>query len=318
MLKNKKVLITGGAGAIGTILTKELEKENMVYIVDNLSSGQWENLNDIRCTFINADIRDNDKLKKIFCKKYDIVIHLAAHFANQNSVDFPFSDMGVNISGTLNILEMCRKQKSRFIFASSSCVYGDREEVLNERMAIKDLHTPYAISKFSGELYTKFYIKHYGVEGVILRFFNNYGPYDLPGEYRNVIPNFILKAIRNEELIITGSGNETRDFNYCSNTVSGIINSACIDYKDIYENPIFNIGSGVETKISEIANLIKSLTNSKSEIIIKERRKWDQTTKRCADIEKAKKYLKYEPKVELKDGLKRTLDWFILQDWKRF
>lgn len=317
-MKDKKILITGGAGAIGTILIKELIKDNEIYVIDNFSSGVIENLDGINCHLTNADIRDNDKLSALFKNKFDVVIHLAAHFANQNSVDFPISDQMVNTNGTLNILNQCLKNMPRFIYASSSCIYGGYSPPFSEDMKIDDLHTPYAISKYAGELYTRFYAKQYELETISLRFFNNFGPYDLPGNYRNVLPNFLLKAIRNEDLTITGSGEETRAFNYCTNTVSAIIKAANVSYDKVPELPVFNVGTTEETKILYLAKKIIELTSSKSQIIMKGRRKWDHTSRRSADLTKITKHLGYEPAVSFDDGLEKTVEWFLNQNWKRY
>lgn len=168
--------MTGGAGAIGSVLVRKLVAENEVTILDNLSSGRRSNVEGLPVHLIVADIRDIDKLAAVFEETpFDIVFHLAAHFANQNSVDFPTSDLSVNGMGMLNLLEMCRKKRPRFVYASSSCVYGDKSGPLHENLQIDDLHTPYAISKYSGELYCRFYATHYKIETVVLRFFNNYG-----------------------------------------------------------------------------------------------------------------------------------------------
>jgi nucleoside-diphosphate-sugar epimerase len=214
--RSKEILITGGAGAIGSVLVRQLLPDHKITIVDNLSSGERANVESLDVELAVVDIRDLDKLASIFAEKtFDIVIHLAAHFANQNSVDFPATDLSVNLAGTLNLLELCRESRPRFVYASSSCVYGAKSGPLHESLPIDDLHTPYAITKYTGELYCRFYAHHYGIESIALRFFNNYGPFDPPGKYRNAVPNFVLKALRGEDIVITGTGDETRDFCYC-------------------------------------------------------------------------------------------------------
>lgn len=317
-MKNKRILVTGGAGAIGTVLIKKLIHDNEIYVIDNLSSGRHENLNGLDCHLTIADIRDNDKLLNLFKNKFDVVIHLAAHFANQNSVDFPTSDMSVNIQGTLNILNQCLRDMPRLIFSSSSCIYNGYDPPFHEDMKICDLHTPYAISKYTGELYTRYYAKQYGLQAIVLRFFNNFGPYDLPGNYRNVIPNFLLKAIRNQDLTITGTGEETRSFNYCDNTVSAIMRAVTVSYDSVHEFPVFNVGPIEETKILYLAKKIIELTSSKSKIIFKEQRNWDHAIRRSADLTKATKYLGYKPQVSFDEGLQKTVDWFVAQNWEGF
>jgi len=317
-MKNKKVLVTGGTGAIGTVLVRKIAHDNDVTVVDNLSSSSISNLDGVDCRIIVADIRDGDKMDAVFERDYDVVVHLAAHFANQNSIDYPLSDESVNIAGTVELLQRCRKCMPRFVYASSSCLYGGGEPPFTEDRKIDDLHTPYAISKYGGELYSKFYARHYGLETVSLRFFNSFGPYDLPGAYRNVLPNFLLRAMRGQELTITGDGNETRDFNFSDNTVGAIIRAATTPYEQMPQDPVFNVGTGRETRILYLAEQIKELPNSQSEIIIKGRRKWDHTSRRAADIGKISEYLGYRPEVGFDEGLKRTVEWFVAQDWSRF
>jgi len=308
-MSRKRLLITGGAGAIGAVLTRRLVSKHSVTVIDNLSSGHLANLQAVDACFEHIDIRDEDKLNKIFKTNFDVVVHLAAHFANQNSVEYPSTDLSVNVVGTLNILKHCAAGKSRFVYASSSCVYGGNEPPFKEEMPINDLHTPYAVSKYSGELYTDYFIRNEGLEGISLRFFNNFGPYDPSGQYRNVLPNFIHKAMNNEDIVITGTGNETRDFNYCENTVDGILAACFVNYDDLPAHKSFNIGSGEEWSIKDLAERIIRLTNSKSSIKYIGRRGWDHTSRRYADISKAKEYLGYEPAVGFLEGLEQTVAW---------
>jgi UDP-glucose 4-epimerase len=313
--EGQRILVTGGAGAIGSSLIREIADTNQVVVLDNFSSGRRENLEGVRCTMIEGDIADADDLKQAFEGGVDVVIHLAAHFANQNSLDHPLKDAHVNIGGTINLLERSRQAGGRFVLASSSCVYGAGSEPFREDESVTDLHTPYAVSKYSAERYARFYQEHYGLDVVILRFFNNFGPFDPPGQYRNVLPNFLLKATRGEDIPITGSGQETRDFNYCSNTVSAVLAAATAPYEGLLPDPVFNVGSGVETTIHELAEMVVSATRSKSKIVFKDRRGWDHTSRRCADISKARSALGYEPKIDLADGLEMTVSWFNQQDW---
>ncbi|MGI9460606.1 MAG: NAD-dependent epimerase/dehydratase family protein [Pirellulales bacterium] len=316
--QSKSILVTGGAGAIGSTVVRRLSKNNLVVVVDNLSSGSRSNIADVPCELVVADIRDNEKVASIFnANSFDVVIHLAAHFANQNSVDFPTSDLSVNIQGTLNVLEQCRHKKPRLIYASSSCVYGKRSGPMKEDLPIDDLHTPYAISKYSAEKYCEFYANHYGFEAISLRFFNSYGPYDPPGPYRNVIPNFIVKALNGDELCITGTGEETRDFNYCQNTVDAVCRTADHIFSDQYLYRVFNVGTGHETKIIDLAQRIVWLTGDKSKITIcGKRRDWDKTMNRCADISKITTELNYVPRITLDEGLPKTIEW-IKDNWSQ-
>ncbi len=311
-LKSKRILVTGGAGAIGSHVIAQLEAAQEIVVVDNLSSGNLANIQANNVSFHVFDIRDTDKLDAVFRNgQIDAVVHLAAHFANQNSVDFPFTDLDVNVRGTLELLKRCQEHDSVFVYASSSCVYGQKPGKLSESLPIDDLHTPYAISKYSGELYTKFYATHFGVPSIALRFFNNFGPNEGPGQYRNVIPNFIAHALRGEPLVITGTGEETRDFNYAANTARAVSLAVENRLGGNKEYKIFNVGTGKTTTILSLAEKIKSLSQSQSEIkVLGERRSWDHATARCADIDAISDDLGYNVQIDLDEGLSHTVNWF--------
>lgn len=311
-LSSATILVTGGAGAIGSHVVHKLSSSNEVIVIDNMSSGSSSFLPKRNVQLHIFDIRDTEKLNALFkSTKIDLVIHLAAHFANQNSVDFPSTDLNVNILGTLALLELCRDYGCKFVYASSSCVYGQKTGQLSESALVDDLHTPYAISKYSAELYTKFYSDHYSVPCISLRFFNSFGPYEKPGPYRNVIPNFIAKALRGEKLVITGTGNETRDFTYVENTVNAILLAADTCLRKYTNYNVFNVGTGQYTKILDLAEKIKGLTDSNSEIeITGQRRNWDHTKSRCANIDAVSQSLGYKVNVSIDEGLSRTVSWF--------
>jgi len=215
--RDKTILVTGGAGAIGSNLTRRLaELGAQVIILDDLSSGvRWNVPSLPGILFVEGDILDEVKLKRVFFERPQIVFHLAAFFANQNSVDHPERDLMVNGMGTLRLLEYSVfTGVERFIYASSGCsIYGSESPLpLREELISLHLSTPYQITKMLGELYCNFFYHHYGLKVVKPRFFNSYGPGEVPGQYRNVIPNFIYLALQGQPLPITGTGEETRDF----------------------------------------------------------------------------------------------------------
>ena len=310
---DKTVLITGGAGLIGTNLTKGLLKEKVkqVIILDDLSASEkWNIPKDDRVIFIEGSILDEEIPKHAFSKKPHYVFHLAAHFANQNSVDHPETDLEVNGRGTLKILEYCRMlQPERLVFASSGCsVYGSEAPLpLKEDFISIHLDTPYQITKLLGEVYCNFYVDYYKLPIVIARFFNVIGPGEIPGAYRNVIPNFIYWALHNRKLPITGTGEETRDFTYVDDIVDGLLRMG-INPKIIGE--AINLASNNETKIIDLANMINNLTGNKVGIVFKERRDWDRIIRRCASVEKAKELIGYEPKIGVEEALPIILRWF--------
>ncbi len=307
------VLVTGGAGCIGSNLCKALSElgAKKVIILDDLSASyRWNIPVADNIEFVRGSILDEEKLKQVFYEKPDYVFHLAAHFANQNSVEHPETDLMVNGLGTLKILEYCRlTDVSRVVYASSGCsVYGAQAPLpLKEDFVSLDLDTPYQIHKLLGELYCNYFYNLYGLPVVRARYFNVYGPGEVPGRYRNVIPNFMYWALNGMPLPITGTGEETRDFTYVSDIVDGTLRCGVVK-KAVGE--AFNLASETETRIIDLANWINELTGNKAGIVFKERRSWDRATRRRASIEKAREILGYEPKVDIKTGLKKTLEWF--------
>jgi len=316
--KGKTVLVTGGAGAIGSNLVRALiEKGAYVIVLDDLSSGQlWNIPSSSNILFVKGDILDEVILKRVFFERPRIVFHLAAFFANQNSVDHPERDLMVNGLGTLRMLEYSvLAGVEKFIYASSGCaIYGsDMPLPLKEDFITMHLSTPYQITKMLGELYCNFFYHHYGLKVVKPRFFNSYGPGEVPGQYRNVIPNFIYWALKGLPLPITGTGEETRDFTYVGDLVDGLLRAG---YFKEAVGQSFNLASGRETKIVDLANMINKLTGNKAGVRFVSRRKWDTKRRLLASIELAKKLIGYEPKTSLEEGLEKTVQWFR-DNWER-
>jgi nucleoside-diphosphate-sugar epimerase len=311
--KGKRILITGGAGAIGSNLTMAIAEAGaeMVIVLDNLSSGYKWNVPSLpNIMFIEGSITDEEILKRVFFERPEYVFHLAAFFANQNSIDYPEKDINVNGLGTLKLLEYSLFNKiERFIYASSGCsIYGSESPLpLKEEFMSMNLSTPYQITKMLGELYCNFFKNHYGLKVVKTRFFNSYGPGEVPGQYRNVIPNFIYWAIKGETLPITGTGEETRDFTYVGDLVDGLLRAGS------YESAIgqeFNLASGKETRIIDLAHMINRAVGNKAGVKFVRKRKWDTKNRLLASIERAKNLVGYEPKIEFEEGLSKTIDWF--------
>lgn len=306
--KQKSIVVTGGRGAIGSNLVKRLQAsgEFEIHVLDNLSSGQNELPEGVQ--FTNIDISNNEKLANYFERTHpEIIFHLAAHFANQNSVDHPISDTATNLLGLINLLELQRRNGSleKFVFASSSCVYGNRQE-MSETDEVMPYDTPYAINKYAGELYCRYYSSIQGVPIVCGRIFNNFGPGEEPGAYRNVIPNFIAKALRNEDIFITGTGEETRDFTYVDDTVDFLV---CLVQSEYRNAEVFNSGTGVGTSIKDLAETIVEVTGSSSTIRYTEPRSWDVVKHRRSNITKSQTLLGYQPKRNFRQNLKDTVLW---------
>ena len=312
--KDKGILITGGAGCIGSNLTRALirAKAAKIIILDDLSAAEQWNIPDApNVVFVQGSVLDEKVLKRVFSQRLDFVFHLAAHFANQNSVDHPETDLLVNGLGTLKVLEYSKLNKvGKFIFASSGCsVYGSQAPLpLKEDFVSLHLDTPYQITKLLGELYCNFFYNYYGLPVVICRYFNVYGPGEIPGRYRNVIPNFIWWALQQQPLPITGTGEETRDFTFVEDIVDGTLRAGVTPEA---VGDAFNLASETETRVTDIANMINELTGNLNGVEFTSRRDWDKITRRRASIEKARKVLGYEPKMKMEEGIKRTYDWIV-------
>lgn len=311
--ENKVILVTGGAGSIGSNLTRALAElnANMVIVLDDLSAGyQWNIPSLPNVLFVKGSVTDEIVLKRVFSEKPDVVYHLAAFFANQNSVDYPERDLIVNGLGTLRVFQYAQMTKTeRLVYASSGCsIYGSAAPLpLKEDYMSMHLTTPYQITKMLGELYGNFFHHHHKLPVVKTRFFNSYGPGEVPGQYRNVIPNFIFKAMCGEPLPLTGDPNATRDFTYVEDIVDALLRAG------FYERAVgqeMNIASAVETKIHEMAERVNELTGNKAGYIKAPKRVWDTKNRLLASIDRAKDLLGYEPEMDFDQGLKNTIGWF--------
>lgn len=315
--EGKTVLVTGGAGAIGSNLSQALvELGAQVIILDDLSSGQlWNVPSTSNVLFVKGSVLDEVMIKRVFFERPQIVFHLAAFFANQNSVDHPERDLMVNGMGTLRMLEYSVLAGiERFVYASSGCaIYGGEMPLpLKEDFVTMHLSSPYQITKMSGELYCNFFHHHYDFPVVKPRFFNSYGPGEVPGQYRNVIPNFIYWAMKGLPLPITGTGEETRDFTYVGDLVDGLLRAGYFE-EAIGES--FNLAAGREIKIIDLANMINELVGNKAGIHFASRRKWDTKKRLLASIELANRLIGYEPKMTFEEGLGNTIQWFR-ENWE--
>ena len=317
-LIGKNILVTGGAGAIGSNLIIALSilvgKSGKIIVLDNLSSIKTNNPWNIapmeNIMFVEGDVRSDVDLKRVFKENINMVFHLAAFFANQNSVDYPEISADVDVIGHIRLLEYSRLADiEKFIYASSGCaIYGSYGKLpLEEDFISMHLTTPYQINKMTGEMYNNYYYHNYNLPIINCRFFNSYGPGEIPGQYRNVIPNFIYWAMKGKGLPITGTGEETRDFTYVLDLVQGLIKASY--YEDaIGEN--FNLASGKEISIRDMADLVNKTTNNKTPIIFKPVRKWDTKKRLLASIKKAQKLIDYKPVGNFEEGFNENVKWF--------
>lgn len=317
--EKKVVLVTGGAGAIGGNLCRKLAelKAKKVIILDDLSSAfEWNIPKAENIVFVKGSILNNEILKRVFKEKPDYIFHLAAHFANQSSVEKPELDLLINGMGILKVLEYAHLTKvKRFIYSSSGCgVYGLNSKIpFHEHDISVSLHTPYQVTKLLGELYTNYFHNLYSLPITNARFFNVYGPGEVPGKYRNVIPNFFFWAMNGQDLPITGDGTETRDWTYVDDIINGLL---AMGIKEEAIGEAINLGSGKEHNVIELANIVNELASNDAGIKYLERREWDVKRRLLSSIEKANKLLGYKPQMEFKNGLRKVHEWFT-KNWEK-
>ena len=301
-----KILISGGAGFIASHLTDKLiDKGHNVVVIDNLSTGKKENLNP-QAKFYEADIC-NSEIAQIFQEeKPEIVFHFAAQIDVRKSVKDPIQDAKVNILGSLNLLQNCQKiGVKKFIFASSGgAIYGDTEVIPTPETHSENPESPYGICKLTIEKYLHFYKETFGLNYTALRLANVYGPRQNSKGEAGVIAVFCDKMLKNEEVVINGDGEQTRDFVF----VDDVVNAALLSIEQ-EKSDIYNIGTGIQTNINEIFRKIKELTNSDCEEIHVSGKPGEQK-RSCLDSSKAKQELGWQPEYNLEDGLKRTIKWF--------
>ena len=295
------ILVTGGAGFIGSNLANELSKKNNVVVLDDLSRGKKENLTK-RVKLIKGSITDYVLVEKLI-KNIDYVFHLAALISVEESIKNPIKTVEINSLGTLNILKASLKNNvKKVIFSSSAAVYGDSNEIPKKETMYVNPLSPYAITKLDGEYYCNVY-KNLGLKTCCLRYFNVYGPnQDLKSDYSAAIPVFISNASRNKDLILYNSGKQTRDFIFVKDVVT-----ANILAMNKLEG-IFNVGSGEETSIKELAETIVKITNSKSKFKNAPKKPGD-VERSVSDISKIKKF-GWKLEYTLKQGLKETIFYF--------
>ena len=314
----RNILVTGGAGAVGSNLVIALSKlvgsSGMVIVLDNLTAIKGNNPIDFpslqNVMFVKGDVRSDIDLKRVFRERPTIIYHLAAFFANQNSVDYPENSADVDIKGMIKLLDLSQfTNVERFVYASSGCaIYGSYGKMpLKEDFISMHLTTPYQINKMAGEMYSNFYFHHYGLKTVNCRFFNSFGPGEVPGQYRNVIPNFIYWSMQNKSLPLTGTGDETRDFTYVLDLVQGLIKAA---FYDDAIGKAFNLASGKETKIKDMIEMVSNSTGNTTPITKFPPRKWDTKKRLLASIELAGNLIDYKPIVSFEDGLNENFKWF--------
>jgi len=305
----KKVIVTGGAGFIGSHLARKLVGEGReVTILDDLSTGKLKNvegfISEKSVDFVQGSITDLPLLRKLF-NGVDSVFHLAAIPSVPRSVSEPFLSHQVNSTGTLNVLLAARDAGiKRVIYASSSSVYGDTPTLPKKEDMIPNPQSPYAVAKLSGEYYCGIFQKLYGLSTICLRGFNIFGPgQDPDSQYAGVFPRFITYCLNGVSPVIFGDGEQTRDFTFVKDVIRAYILA-----EESQASGIFNISQGNSITINRLTQLIIELTGSNVEPVYREPRPGD-VKHSLADITKAKAF-GYEPEYDLKTGLSETIAWF--------
>jgi UDP-glucose 4-epimerase len=311
-MNGKNIIVTGGAGFIGSNLVKKLAETNHVTIIDDLSTGHITNIQSLitskKIGFINGTITDLDMLQNTF-RDSDYVFHQAAIPSVPRSIKDPLKTNVVNANGTLNVLLAARDNHvKKVVYASSSSVYGDTPTLPKKEEMTPNPLSPYAVSKLTAEYYCDIFTRIYNLPTVALRYFNVYGPWQDPtSEYAAVVPKFITNVLKGKSPIIYGDGEQTRDFTFVEDVVNANILAA-----ESTSTGIFNIAGGKRISINDLANLIIKLCDKDVKIDYQNPRSGD-ILHSLADITRAKNMFNFKSNFTITEGIEETMTWFQKQ-----
>jgi UDP-glucose 4-epimerase len=320
----KALLVAGGAGFVGGNLVREAlaRDAERILIVDNFLSAERENVpSDDRIELIEGSIADDAVLERIG-DEFDYVFHLATYHGNQSSIVDPLADHDNNLITTLKLYERAKgfERLQKLVYAASGCTlaphtFDETEAVTEDGPVPLDLDSPYQISKVVGEFYSVYYHRQHGLPTVRARFQNVYGPGEILGAgrwrgsaatvWRNVTPAFVYRALKQLPLQLENEGRATRDFIYVGDLVEGLLTCA----ESGAPGDVYNLASGKETSIRQLAELVNRLTDNPAEVELLPARNWDRSGRRFGSVEKAERDLGFEARTPLEDGLLRTVDW---------
>ena len=310
MIKNNNILITGGAGFIGSTLANALLPDNKVIVLDDLSMGDFNNLDEsINLTKIEGNLVDKELLGKIFSEnEFDYIFHLGAVASVADSVARPYETHQANFDSTMTILEILRTRKSklkRFVFSSSAAVYGDEPTLPKREESVIRPLTPYAIDKFASEKMAMIYNLLYDIPTSATRFFNVYGPNQNPESPYSGFISILVDRLKNEkELTIFGNGEQTRDFVYVEDVVNALL---LIATSDKSRGQVYNVGTGSRITLNDLVKLSQEITGKKISIKFDKEREGDIRDS-ISDISKLRS-IGYEPNVDLALGMKKYLEY---------
>lgn len=315
-LADKKILVTGGAGFIGSNIVEYLLKygAQKVRVLDDLTTGFEKNLipfrSDNRFEWVNGDMRDASNCMKA-CEGMDLVTHQAALGSVPRSIKDPVTSNDINVNGFVNVLFAAREAGiSRFIYASSSSVYGDDRNLPKVEDRVGNALSPYAVGKKANELYATVFSELYDMQIIGLRYFNIFGPNQDPGgAYAAVIPLFMDGVINNKEVYIDGDGSQTRDFTFVENAVQANVKALTCDFSGMKNHEVFNVAVGERFTVNQLFQTISGAAGSNLQPNYRESRVGDIHDS-LANIAKAQKFLKYQPLIKFQEGIEKTLAYF--------